>query len=295
MRSVIVCPVGTSLLKNLVSSSEGSKLVEKYRGMGIESWHLPSISESLNKHPDGYICRFLDGSDVFEALKSFALSKRESSCPELAGIEAVRKIFGVSPGGTKVLLYPTRLCNSMLCAQVLARVLRTMGFDLEIIPIRPRRAGEDHAWVFADILDKIVKRIASEKRKGKRVFVNTAPLPRALANFLSISSYLAEANAVVDLDEFSNPIVVPAPLAEVDKDRMSFVARVFMDRECLEYGDIFVSTIGFENLADYFDRGIIERVQRRVCISPWARKAIDAYSIPRRDEYLLDYGDDSAF
>lgn len=291
MKSAIACPVGTSLIKNFVLSSESRNIVDKYRSAGIDSWHsLPPMHE-FNRYPDGYLCRLLNGGDVFESLKSFATRLGERSCLELAGIEAIRKFFDVDPHSARVVLYPYRACNSMLCAQVLAKVLREMGYDVEVSSIRPRR-GEDLAWFLADLVDKIVRRIASEKNSGKRVFVNIAPLPRAVASFLAIASYLAEANAVVDLDdETSSIVVVPSPLAEVDRDRMGFVARMFVDRECVEYGDIFVSTIGMENLVDYFDRGIIERVGRKVCVSPWAKKVIDVYGVAREGYGAYEYED----
>jgi len=278
--SIIVSLVGTSLLQNFVRCDEFRDVVERCRDRGLDRWFKLPIDDPLNRYPDGYICSVTRGHELFEALKRFASSYGASACAEINGIEAIRDAFSLTPSQTSIVLLPTETCNSMLCARVVAEVLKDVhGFrGVELVPLKSVRSVDEFEELVTDVLDKVVRRVLSARRKGARVFVNAAPGFKAETTFLVIASILARANAVMYIHEsFRQGVVLPIPPIKLDLSTIERIAKIFERTDCVDKGQL-LQILSEEELVEYIDRGILTQKHEKVCIRKWVRELIKTYA-----------------
>ncbi|NPA97224.1 MAG: putative CRISPR-associated protein [Crenarchaeota archaeon] len=276
-RNVVVSPVGTSLLGNFVGAARSGRcgycleVVERFEGLGIDGWARLGLDDERNRYPDGLLCGFVEGSDVVEALARFVEEWGARSCAEVSGIEAIRSMYSINPSETLVVLLPTKTCNSLLCSRAIERFLRARYVGVETVPLRYVGSEDDFDEFALEVLDKVVKRVKSERARGRRVFVNAAPGFKAEVSFLVLASILAGANAVVYIHEaFRVGVSLPIPPIAIDRNYLSRIAKAFSDRQCIDLG-IAMQILSEEEIVEAIDRGILRKKHGEICIRNWIK------------------------
>jgi len=280
--SVILSPVGTSLLSNFINAGESDRcdycreIIEKYRDRDPRSWPRLSVEDERNRFPGGFLCSFVEGTDLFDSLMRFVEDVGPRACAELSGIEVITQLYGLVRSETTIVLLPTQTCNSDLCARVLEKALRGVFRGVEVVRLRSVGRVEDFEEFAIEVLDKVVKRVLSERRRGRRVFINAAPGFKAEVSFLVLASILAGATGVVYIHEaFREGIALPLPPIKLDRGRLEPLLRVLGDRECIDYG-YALEQLGEEQVAELRDRGVVTTKSRgELCVRKWVRKLLE--------------------
>ena len=280
MGCLVISPVGTSLLANFVSASRSgcsycAEVVEVFKDRGVEEWARLGLDDDRNRFPDGLLCSFVKGTPVFDALLRFVRDYGSRSCAELSGLSAIVSSYLLDPRETTVLLLPTRTCNSMLCARVLEEFLRESYRGVEVVPLRMVGSEDDFEEFAIEVLDRVVKRVVDERRRGVRVFVNASPGFKAEVSFLVLASILGGASAVVYIHEaFRKGVSLPIPPIAIDREYVSKLLGVFGDRQCIDKGEA-TAALSDEELAVARDRGVIYERKGLVCLRKWVRKLLE--------------------
>ena len=271
---VVLCPVGTSLLSNFARCSEFRDVVKRY---GVTDWHRLSLDDPRNRFPDGEVCSVTRGHEVFECLKSFVGKYDVKSCAELSGLNAICELYRFGLRDARVVLLPTQSCNSLLCARVLKDYLEPRVRGVEVVVLRSARSVDDFENFVLEVLDKVVRRVVSEKKRGCRVFINATPGFKAEVSFMVLASILAGVDGVVYIHEaFSRGVSLPIPLLKLDMDSVEMLLKVFGDLECVDYG-YALQQLDEYRIVEYIDRGIAYRKGPELCLRSWVRKLVEVY------------------
>ena len=271
---VVLCPVGTSLLANFARCGEFRGVVERY---GVGDWHRLSLDDPRNRFPDGEVCSVTRGHEVFEALKRFVDGYGARSCAELSGMNAICELYGFGLGSARIVLLPTQSCNSLLCARVLKEYLEPRTRGVEIVALRSARSVDDFENFVLEVLDKVVKRVVEERKRGCRVFINATPGFKAEVSFMVLASILAGADGVVYIHEaFSQGVALPVPPLKLDLGRVERILKIFDDRRCVDYG-YATQNLGELEIVEYIDRGVVYRKGTELCLRSWVRKLVEIY------------------
>ncbi len=279
-RYLYVSPVGTSLLQNFARSPRYRGIVERYRDRGIEEWYRLSLDDPRNRPPDGYVCQVVRGHELYEAMTSFAREDPRRASAELAGLLGIAELFGHSHGDAEVLLFYTNSCNSILCSDIVAETLKSMGFaSVQRIGIRAARSVDDFEEGLIEVLDRVVKIMVNRKRAGYRVYVNATPGFKAETTFFVIASLLAGADAVIYMHEsFRTPIILPAPPITLDRAEIEKLTKAFGNQVELPLSTLYTLGITEDQIVYYRDRGVLEIRHGIAKLRTWIRKLLEIYT-----------------
>lgn len=261
-RWIHVAPVGTSLLGNFQRSFPN--IVKDW---GFEGWDRWSPEDPRQ---DALCARF---SEVSKKLIDFIREKGASACAELAPLERALQVFGHGASETMVILYSTQTCNSRLAREAVAEHLRSRGFHVQEAEVRGISSIDDFEEGLVDILDKVVRLIASWKRRGAGVFINATPGFKAEASFLVIASLLAEADAAYYMHEsFRELVILPAIPLEIKRQYLETAKKLLEPRSVSEAEDIAGSP---ERLRELELRGLVARTPTGYTARKWLRKLLE--------------------
>ncbi len=270
-----ISPVGTSILQRFVQSSQYRHIVEKYSDKRIREWFRLSIDDPLNTYPDGYICQVVKGHEVYEALREFVRDRPREASAELNGILSTRDLFMHSPSDIEVMLYSTNTCNAMLCMNVVADVLKDLGFkEVQTVKIKAIRSADDFDEGLVEVLDKVVKRVIERKKMGYRVYVSATPGFKAETTFFVLASLLVGVDAITYIHEaFREAVIIPSIPLSIDTKRIKELTEIFKGY-CTPKHTLY--NLGFtdEKIVELKDRGIVFEKEGSVCIRKWISELI---------------------
>jgi len=274
-RSVVVSAVGTSLLGNAVRQGVLNRFADLFRGFGVDLARIDRLRpfEEANTPPSGAVCRVLGEGDVRRALIEFADGGYPRSSAELTGVEAVSRLFYLRPGETLVLLYSTETCNALACADIVAQVLKSRGFSVQVEKIPARGSDEEGFYeMLADLLDRVVSRIAEYRSRGASVYVSAVPGFKAEVSFLVLSSLLAGANAAVYIHEaFEAPVILPRPPITLDEEKLRRVLNVFSGSDEVEKSWILGTALSEGELRELIEGALVEDRGQRIALRRWVK------------------------
>ena len=264
-RWIHVAPVGTSLLGNFQRS-----FPNVVKDWGFENWDRWSPEDPRQ---DTLCSRF---SEVSEKLIDFIKDRGASACAELAPLERALEVFGHGASETMVILYSTQTCNSRLAREAIATYLRGRGLHVQEAEVRGISSVDDFEEGLVDILDKVVRLIASWKRRGAGVFINATPGFKAEASFLVIASLLAEADAAYYMHEsFRELVILPAIPLEIRRQYLETAKKFLKTKTPSEAEDIAGSP---ERLRELELRGLVARTPTGYTARKWFRKLLEITS-----------------
>ena len=275
VRYLYVSPVGTSLLQNLARRRRD--LVEKYSSYRLGDWSRLPLDDPMNKVPDGYVCQVVRGHEVYEALLSMALEDPRGSSAELNGLLGIASLYNHSRSDAEVLLYKTRSCTSRLCSSVVAEALRRLGFAaVQEVEVRAMASPDEFEEGLVEILDKVVRAVASARGRGLRVCVNATPGFKAETTFFVIASLLAGADAVLYIhDSFREPVILPTIPIAPRTEEVEKLMKVFGGGDVAPLHALYQEGLSEEELRRYRDMGLIEVREGAARIRTWVRKMLE--------------------
>lgn len=275
VRYLYVSPVGTSLLQNLARRRRD--LVEKYRGYRLGDWSRLPLDDPMNRVPDGYVCQVVRGHEVYEALLSMALEDPRGSSAELNGLLGIASLYNHSRSDAEVLLYRTRSCTSRLCSSVVAEALRRLGFTaVQEVEVRAMASPDEFEEGLVEILDKVVRAVASARGRGLRVYVNATPGFKAETTFFVLASLLVGADSVVYIHEsFRAPVILPAPPIRVDAQRISLLLKAMGGGFEAPLHALYQAGLSDEDISRLRDMGLLELRGGSARLRRWAAKLLE--------------------
>ena len=275
VRYLYVSPVGTSLLQNLARRRRD--LVEKYSSYRLGDWSRLPLDDPMNRVPDGYVCQVVRGHEVYEALLSMALEDPRGSSAELNGLLGIASLYNHSRSDAEVLLYRTRSCTSRLCSSVVAEALRRLGFAaVQEVEVRAMASPDEFEEGLVEILDKVVRAVASARGRGLRVYVNATPGFKAETTFFVLASLLVGADSVVYIHEsFRAPVILPAPPIRVDAQRISPLLKAMGGGFKAPLHALYQAGLSEEDVSRLRDMGLLELRGGAARLRRWAAKLLE--------------------
>uniref|UniRef100_A0A7C5XLI1 Putative CRISPR-associated protein n=1 Tax=Ignisphaera aggregans TaxID=334771 RepID=A0A7C5XLI1_9CREN len=274
----VVSAVGTSLLRNFVADGKTRDVVDRYK---MVDWDRLRVDDQRNIYPDGYICQVSREESLRNPLKMFLSSNPRRYSAEINGIEAVLDLYPQPRSDIEILLYASQTCNSMLCAEVIKDVLKSMGYTyIDVVLVKALRSVDEFEEGVIELLDKVVRNIVEKSRKGYKVIVSATPGFKAETAFLSIASLLTEAPSIYIHESFNKPIQLPIIPIKIDIDKIKKVIDIFKEDRCIDKGDaIALYGLSEEVIENYRFMGIVEerREKGAICVRRWIQKVIELY------------------
>ncbi|MCI4436447.1 MAG: putative CRISPR-associated protein [Ignisphaera sp.] len=272
MKLVIVSAVGTSLLRNFISSQRFQDTIKKFN---MFDWDKLAVDDPRNAYPDGEVCRAGKDAELLNALRSFVLENPSRAMAEVNGVESALRVLGASRGDTEVMLFASQTCNSILCASIARDALKALGYsNVEIIEVKALRSVDEFDQGLVELIDKVIERVVDYVRRGYSVAVSATPGFKAETAFLTIVAMLLGAPSIYIHESFREPVDLPPLPIRLDFDRIADALNIFRSNPCIDKG-LAINILG-NKLKQYIELQILkEKPGGLVCIRPWITKLLE--------------------